>query len=107
MQTTKYLTTLFIAGAMLATQAIAADETALAQKSGCFACHSIDKKIMGPAWKDVAAKYRGDASAEAKLVTKVSKGGSGVWGTMAMPAQAPKTQEADIKTLVKFALSLK
>jgi cytochrome c len=108
MQTTKYLTTLFIAGAMLTTQAIAAnDATPLAQKSGCFACHSIDKKVMGPAWKDVAAKYRGDASAEAKLVTKVSKGGSGVWGTMAMPAQAPKVQEADIKTLVKFVLSLK
>jgi cytochrome c len=83
------------------------DGLALAGKNNCLACHSIDKKIVGPAWKDVAAKYRGDASAEAKLLTKVSKGGSGVWGSVAMPANDPTgAKQGDIKALVKFVLSL-
>lgn len=111
MQTSKYLITLFIVGAMSATQASAANEapdaTQLAKKSGCFGCHAIDHKVVGPAWKEVAAKYRGNAKAEAMLADKVSKGGKGVWGNAVMPAQAPKTPEADIKTLVKFVLSLK
>lgn len=80
---------------------------ALAQKSGCFTCHAIDKKVVGPAWKDVAAKYRGDSSMEAKLVAKVSKGGSGVWGSTPMPANSPRVKDADIQALVKFVLSLK
>ena len=80
---------------------------ALAQKSNCFSCHSIDKKVVGPAWKDVAAKYRGDTSAEDKLIAKVSKGGSGVWGSVPMPANSPAVKDADIKALVKFLLSLK
>lgn len=84
-----------------------AEGRALAQKSGCFTCHAIEKKVVGPAWKDVAAKYRGDASMEAKLVTKVSKGGSGVWGSTAMPANAPRVKDGDIQALVKFVLSLK
>lgn len=84
-----------------------AEGRALAQKSGCFTCHAIEKKVVGPAWKDVAAKYRGDASMEAKLVTKVSKGGSGVWGSTAMPANAPRVKDSDIQALVKFVLSLK
>ncbi|HXZ48947.1 MAG TPA: c-type cytochrome [Usitatibacter sp.] len=90
----------------LALPAAAADETALAQKSGCLACHSVDKKVVGPAYKDVAAKYRGDKGAEAKLVAKVEKGGSGVWGAVPMP---PNTQvkPADVKTLVEWILSLK
>lgn len=77
----------------------------LAKKSGCLTCHAIDKKGVGPKWKDVAAKYRGDAGAEAKLDEKVLKGGSGVWGSIPMPAH-PKLSEADRKTLVKFVLSL-
>ena len=84
-----------------------AEGRALAQKSNCFACHSIEKKIVGPSWKDVAAKYRGDASAEDKLIAKVSKGSSGVWGSVPMPANSPAVKDADIKALVKFALSLK
>lgn len=78
----------------------------LAQQSGCFMCHSIEKKVVGPAWKDVAAKYRGDAGAEARLVTKVTWGGSGVWGRAPMPANSPAVSEANIKSLVKFVLSL-
>ena len=78
----------------------------LAHKSNCFSCHSIDKNIVGPAWKNVAAKYRGDASAEEKLIAKVSKGGSGVWGSVQMPANSPAVKDADIQALVKFILSL-
>jgi cytochrome c len=94
---------------LVATQASAVDATAaqaLAQKSGCLACHSIDKKVLGPAYKDVAAKYKGDKSAEAKLVEKVKKGGSGVWGPMPMPANSPQVKDEDIKTMVKWILSL-
>ena len=83
------------------------DGRPLAQKSGCFTCHTIEKKLVGPAWNDVATKYRGQKDAEAKLVTKVAKGGSGVWGTVPMPPNTPRVNENDIKTLVRFILSLK
>lgn len=83
-----------------------ADALALAKKSGCLVCHAVDRKVVGPAWKDVAAKYRGDAGAEARLMDKVAKGGGGVWGNMAMPAN-PKVSEADRQALVRFVLSLK
>ena len=82
-------------------------ETKLAQKSGCFACHSIDRKLVGPSWKEVAAKYRGQKDAEARLVAKVAKGGSGVWGSSPMPPNAPRVGNDDIRTLVRFILSLK
>ena len=52
----------------------------LARKSGCFACHAIDRKVTGPAFKEIAAKYRGDAGAEARLLEKLKIGGSGAWG---------------------------
>ena len=79
---------------------------ALAQKSGCTACHSVDKKIVGPAYKDVAKKYAGDKGAAARLEKKVKAGGSGVWGEVPMP---PNTQvsDADVKKLVEWVLSLK
>ena len=90
---------LFAAG-----NASAVDPADLAKKSGCLACHAVDKKLVGPAYKDVAAKYKGDKTAEAKLVEKVKKGGSGVWGAVPMP---PNTlvKDDDIKTLVKWVLS--
>ena len=77
----------------------------LAQKNNCLSCHSVDKKVVGPAYKDVAKKYKGQAGAEAKLIAKVKAGGSGVWGPVPMP---PNTQvkDADVKTLVKWILSL-
>ncbi len=95
------------AGLMVAGSAMAAEMPELAKKSGCTACHAIDKKLVGPAWMDVAKKYKGDAGAEAKLEAKVAKGGSGVWGTMPMPPNAPKVSAADTKTLVKFIMGLK
>ena len=79
---------------------------ALAKKDGCFTCHSVDKKVVGPAYKEVAAKYKGDKSAEAKLVEKVKKGGSGVWGQIPMPPNSPQVKDEDIKTIVQWILSL-
>ncbi len=79
---------------------------ALAQKSGCLACHSIDKKVLGPSYKDVAAKYKGDATAEAKLIAKVKKGGSGTWGPMPMPANSPQVKDDDIKSIVQWILAM-
>ena len=78
----------------------------LAKKHNCLACHAVDKKLVGPSYKDVAAKYRGDPGAEGKLFDKVKKGGQGVWGQVPMP---PNTQvpDGDIKALVKWILSQK
>ena len=91
--------------ALAAAPAFAQDGQALANKSGCLACHAVDKKIVGPSYKDVAAKYRGDKAAEAKLVEKVKKGGSGVWGPIPMPPN--NVSDADAQALVKWILSLK
>jgi cytochrome c len=78
----------------------------LAAKNGCTACHSIDKKIVGPAYKDVAAKYLGKPQAEAMLIDKVKKGGVGAWGDLPMPPNS-FVKDEDVKTLVKWILSLK
>ena len=78
----------------------------LAKKHVCFACHTVDKKMVGPSYKDVAAKYRGDKTAEAKLFDKVKKGGQGVWGQVPMPPNS-QVPDADIRTLVKWILSQK
>ena len=91
--------------AVASSPAMAADAKALAQAKGCLVCHSADKKVIGPAYKDVAAKYKGDAGAAAKLALKVQKGGSGVWGTMPMPPNNVTPEEA--KTLVTWVLSQK
>lgn len=95
---------------MLTNQAFAAGKVdmaaglALAQKSGCMACHTVDKKVVGPAFKDVSAKYKGDKKAEDMLIAKVTKGGSGNWGTIPMPPNA-KVAAADMKTLVQWVLA--
>jgi cytochrome c len=103
----KVLSTLIAASAMfLAINAQAADGKALAQASGCLACHSVDKKVLGPSYKDVAAKYKGDKGAEAKLITKVAKGGSGTWGPMPMPANSPQVKDEDIKSIVQWILAM-
>jgi cytochrome c len=78
----------------------------LAQKKNCMACHAIDKKLVGPAYKDVAAKYAGQKDAVDKLTQKVMKGGSGVWGAVPMPAN-PQVTEAEAKQLVQWVLTLK
>jgi len=95
------------AGLMFAGSAMATDMPDLAKKNGCSACHTIDKKLVGPAWMDVSKKYKGVAGAEAKLITKVSKGGGGVWGAAPMPAMDPSGKKRDaMKELVKFILAL-
>lgn len=96
-----------VAGLMVAGNAMATDMPALAKKNNCTACHAIDKKVVGPAWMDVSKKYKGQADAADKLVVKVSKGGSGNWGSMPMPANDPTgAKQADIKELVHFILDL-
>ena len=104
MKTTAFV---FAAAALIASGAVhAAPVDDLLTKSGCTACHANDKKIVGPAYNDVAAKYKGDAGAAAKLADKVKKGGSGVWGPVPMPPNAA-VSDADIKTLVAHILALK
>jgi len=104
--TQKALLLAALALAFPAAQALAADELALAQKSACTACHAIDKKVVGPAYKDVAAKYKGNAKAQAMLEEKVKKGGVGVWGQVPMPPNS-SVKDEDIKKLVAWVLSLK
>ncbi|HXU94273.1 MAG TPA: c-type cytochrome [Gallionella sp.] len=107
MRKIQLMTSMLVAGVVYAGSAMAADADggALLKKNNCLACHSMDKKVVGPAYKDVAAKYRGQADAEAKLIAKVSKGGSGAWGSMPMPPQPAKADE--VKTMVQYILSQK
>jgi cytochrome c len=101
------LVSIFAATALIASvPTFAADELGLAKQSGCLACHSVDKKIVGPAYKDVAKKYAGEKGAEAKLMAKVKKGGSGVWGAVPMPPN-PQVSEANLKKIIGWILSLK
>lgn len=76
----------------------------LARKNACMSCHAEDKKIVGPSYKDVATKYKGDKTAEAKLIKKVKEGGSGVWGPVPMPPN-PQVKDEDVKTLVRWILA--
>ena len=92
-------------GSGLVSQAALA-QADLAKAKNCMACHAIGSKLVGPAYKDVAAKYAGDKGAEGRLVAKVMKGGSGVWGAIPMPAN-PQVSEAEAHTLVKWVLSQK
>ncbi len=97
------------AAAILGAGAHAADAKAgeaLAKASGCLACHSLDKKLIGPAYKDIADKYRGNKGAEADLVKKVKAGSKGVWGDIPMPPNA-HVKDEDIKAIVQWILSLK
>lgn len=98
-------TILLAAGLALAAAPAFANEE-LAKKNACTACHAVDKKLVGPAYKEVAKKYAGDKTAQAKLEEKVKKGGVGVWGQVPMPPNA-NVKDEDIKTLVKWVLSLK
>ena len=94
-----------LAGAAAVPAMAAEDASALAQQKNCLGCHQVDKKVVGPAYKDVAAKYAGDAGAEAKLIAKVKSGGAGVWGQIPMPPNNVTDEEA--KKLVEWILSLK
>ena len=104
------------AGLMIAGNTLATEMPALTKKHDCDICHDIDKKIVGPAWKDVAKKYKGatkytfggkEYSLEDGLVMAVSKGTSGNWGAMPMPANDPSgAKQAEIRELVRFVLNL-
>ena len=91
--------------AMMASAPAFADQ-ALAQAKGCMACHAVDKKVVGPSYKDVAKKYAGNKAAEATLAEKVIKGGGGVWGPVPMPPNAAVTPD-EAKKLVAWVLSQK
>jgi cytochrome c len=95
------------AGLVFAGNALAEDGAALAKKSNCTTCHEVDKKKVGPAFKDIAAKYKDDKGAQATLEKKVRSGGGGVWGKMPMPASAKSVSDDDIKTLVQWVLATK
>lgn len=113
------------AGLVAAGSALAGDMPELAKKSGCTACHAVDKKLVGPAWADVGKAYNSNGatttgkkvadilaennakSAKEYLATKIAKGGKGNWGTAAMTPNSPKVSDADIGTLVDFVLSHK
>ena len=100
----------FICAALIALGTVTAGNVAasekLAQANGCMTCHAVDRKVVGPSYKDVAAKYRKDKGAEANLVKKVKAGGSGVWGPTPMPPNA-HVKEDNIKSIVHWILELK
>lgn len=128
MRNTQWMTSMLMAGVVFAGSAYAADEAssvpatatveaapqtavlsdeegkALLKKNNCLACHTLDKKLVGPGFRDVAARYRGQPEAEAALIAKVSKGGKGIWGSMSMPPQSAKPEDVD--AMVKYVLSL-
>ena len=79
---------------------------AMARKNGCFACHSVARKVIGPAYKDVADRYDGDKGALEQLVRKVKDGGSGAWGTAGMPPH-PQLKDGDIRSMASWILELK
>jgi cytochrome c len=101
----KLILTAVPAALLLLSGAASADQM-LAQKNACMSCHGVDKKIVGPAFKEVAAKYAGDKTAQAKLVAKVKTGGKGVWGPVPMPPN-PGVKPEDAEKIVAWVLSLK
>jgi cytochrome c len=97
---------LFALAALAAISAPALADQALATAKNCMACHAVDKKLVGPAYKEVAAKYAGQKDAVDKLAAKIIKGGSGVWGPVPMPANA-QVNEAEAKKLAAWVLTQK
>lgn len=96
---------LMLAGAASAHAAVdAAKAQEIANKNACMGCHQVDKKLVGPSYKDVAAKYKGDKNAMAHLTKKVKGGGAGVWGPVPMPAN-PNISDADLKTVLDWILA--
>ena len=100
----RVLFAVFALSALVSNAAFANAE--LAKEKNCLACHAVDNKLVGPGYKEVAAKYKGDKTAEAKLAQKILKGGSGSWGAIPMPAN-PQVSAAEAKELAKWVLSLK
>lgn len=100
----KRLALILGASAVAAAAAPAWSSPELAKKHACFACHAVDKKLVGPSYKDVASKYRGDKGAEARLFDKIKKGSQGTWGQVPMPPNAA-VPDGDVRALVKWVLS--
>jgi cytochrome c len=98
------LPALALMGALVALPAAASLD--LAQKKNCTACHAVDQKLLGPSFKEVAAKYAADKGAAAALATKIVKGGVGAWGQIPMPAN-PQVSEAEAKQLAAWVLGTK
>ena len=101
---TKFSIIAALAAALLTVPALA--DPVLAKSKNCLACHTVDRKLVGPAYQDVAKKYAGQKDAAAKLATKIMKGGSGVWGAVPMPANT-QVNEAEARKLADWVLSLK
>ena len=97
---------LFTALALATLSAPVLADQALATSKNCLACHAVANKVVGPAFKDVAAKYAGDKAAADMLASKIQKGGSGTWGAIPMPAN-PQVNDAEAKKLAAWVLSLK
>ncbi|MBL8418608.1 MAG: c-type cytochrome [Dechloromonas sp.] len=100
-----YVAMMAAAGVLIGGQAQAQDAAALAKAKNCMACHAIDKKLVGPAYKDVAAKYKGDKAAVATLAAKIKAGGKGNWGEVPMPPN--NVTEAEAKELATWVLAQK
>lgn len=92
-------------GLMASGAVLAADQSKLAEKSGCLACHNVDKKVLGPAYKDVAKKYKANKDAAVAIAKKIKEGSTGVWGPIPMPPNA-KVSDADIKALAEWVMSM-
>lgn len=98
--------TLLLAVLTLAAAAPATADLALATAKNCMSCHAVERKVLGPSYKDIAAKYKDDKTAADRLAVKIVKGGSGVWGPLSMPAN-PQVSEADARKLAAWVLSAK
>jgi len=103
MKATRLIPLTLALGLLLSAGQAAADE-ATAKTNGCMACHAMDKKVVGPSFKSIASKYKGDANAANKLANEVRAGSKGIWGPVPMPAQA-KINDADLKKVVAWVLA--
>ena len=105
----KSIQIIFAATSLVFSATVFAD-LSLAKKSGCLACHSVEKKVVGPAWKDVSIRYKGSKDARQTLIEKIKKGGKGNWtkvtGGVPMPPYSPRVSDANISKLVDFVLGL-
>lgn len=99
----KHVVALAVLGLAVASSPVLA-QADLAKQKNCMACHAVDKKLVGPSYKDVAAKYKADKDAPAKLAKKIREGGVGVWGQVPMPAN-PQVNEAEAASLAKWVLA--
>jgi cytochrome c len=97
---------MFLAAASVLVSGSALASADLAKAKNCMACHSVQTKLVGPAFKDVASKYAGQKGIDDKLVAKIIKGGSGSWGAIPMPAN-PQVSDAEAKVLAKWIMAQK